>query len=261
MPHPLSRATSETSVTSSVFSLSSSLSRSSSSTSISEYHSSPKLLSEEPETTHSTEPDYTKPISKICFVGAGYVGGPTAAVIAFANPQIQVTVVDRDSRRIKSWQSKHLPIHEPGLNDIVRITRDGSRAAIITHGGNEKTATLPERVPNLFFSTECDEHIRVADIVFLSVNTPTKTAGIGAGAATNIAAFESAMRSIAMVAKPGAIIVEKSTVPCRTAEMVQDIVSLLDMLISEVSLLITKHNSYPYTAQASHSRSFPTLNF
>ena len=219
---PLSRASTGPSP---VFSPS--ISRSSSSSSISECDNDAQILSKRLENIQPRESDYEKPVSKICFVGAGYVGGPTAAVIAFANPQIQVTVVDRDSGRINSWQSKHLPIHEPGLNDVIRIARDGTRTAIIPQGNGGSAAALPQRTPNLVFSTDCDKHISEADMVFLSVNTPTKTAGIGAGAATNISAFESATRSIAMVAKPGAIIVEKSTVPCRTADMVRDIVSTI----------------------------------
>jgi UDPglucose 6-dehydrogenase len=151
-------------------------------------------------------------------------GGPTAAVIAFMNPHIRVTVVDRDHRRIRRWQSRHLPIHEPGLSDIVRVARDGTNAVTSPSGGFQIDAMLPARAPNLFFSTDCDRYISEADLVFLSVNTPTKVSGIGAGAATNISILESAMRSIALVAKPGAIIVEKSTVPCRTAQVIRDIV-------------------------------------
>lgn len=121
-----------------------------------------------------------------------------------------MTVVDKSQRRIEQWQSRHLPIHEPGLQDIVREARDGT--------------TGPEpRSPNLFFSTDCDAQVIEADLIFLAVNTPTKIGGVGAGAATDISMFESAARSIALVAKAGAIIVEKSTVPCRTAEMIRDI--------------------------------------
>ncbi|KXS93713.1 hypothetical protein AC578_8280 [Pseudocercospora eumusae] len=152
------------------------------------------------------------PVRNIVFVGAGYVGGPTAAVIAKQCPSIRVTVVDTSQSRIQQWRSKHLPIHEPGLREIVRLARDGKSGAGL-------------RAPNLFFSTDCDEHIATADIIYLAVNTPTKTNGIGAGAATDISMFESAARSVAMVAQPGAIIVEKSTVPCRTAEMVREILN------------------------------------
>ncbi|USW50552.1 Putative UDP-glucose/GDP-mannose dehydrogenase, NAD(P)-binding domain superfamily [Septoria linicola] len=152
------------------------------------------------------------PVHRVVFVGAGYVGGPTAAVIAYSCPQISVTVVDKSAQRIDQWKSKHLPIHEPGLKDIVRQAREGTDGPM-------------SRSQNLFFSTDCDTHIAMADIIFLAVNTPTKVRGIGAGAATDISMFESAARSVALVAKPGAIIVEKSTVPCRTAEMVRDILS------------------------------------
>lgn len=140
------------------------------------------------------------------------------------NPHIRVTVVDRDHKRIRRWQSKHLPIHEPGLSDYVRVARDGTNTVTVTGKGSQVDGTVPARAPNLFFSTECDRYISEADIIYLSVNTPTKVSGIGAGAATNISILESAMRSVALVAKPGAIIVEKSTVPCRTAQVIQDIV-------------------------------------
>lgn len=134
-------------------------------------------------------------------------GGPTAAVIAYSCPHIVVTVVDKSEARVRSWQSRHLPIHEPCLSEIVRVARDGTSA----------------RQGNLFFSADCDRHIGHADVVFLAVNTPTKADGIGAGAATDISMFESAARSVALAAKPGTIIVEKSTVPCRTADMIKEI--------------------------------------
>jgi UDPglucose 6-dehydrogenase len=176
----------------------------------------------------------TCPVRHIVFVGAGYVGkstivvrathpetsadtitgGPTAAVLAYCNPKISVTVVDMNQERISMWRSQHLPIDEPGLSDIVRIARDGANAA----DGEES------RDANLFFSNDCASHIAVADIIYLSVNTPTKLSGIGAGAATDISMFESAARSVALSAKPGAIIVEKSTVPCRTADVIREIV-------------------------------------
>jgi UDPglucose 6-dehydrogenase len=107
------------------------------------------------------------------------------------------------------------------LNEIVRVARDGTYATTLKRDDNS-TVELPARQPNLFFSTEVAAGISEADMVFLSVNTNTKVAGIGAGAATNMVALESATIDIAMAAKPGAIIVEKSTVPCRTAQIVRD---------------------------------------
>jgi len=145
-------------------------------------------------------------------------------VIAFQNPDIRVTVVDKDANRIRKWNSQHPPIHEPGLNEIVRVARDGTNATKVNIDG-AFTAELPARLPNLFFSTEVSKCVSEADIVFLSVNTPTKITGIGAGAATNMVALEGATKDIALAAKPGAIIVEKSTVPCRTAQIVRDTVS------------------------------------
>ncbi|KUJ13837.1 nucleotide sugar dehydrogenase [Mollisia scopiformis] len=148
-------------------------------------------------------------------------GGPTAAVIAFHNPNIRVTVVDKDAGRIRRWNSQHPPIHEPGLSEIVRVARDGTNATTVNVEG-DFTVEMPARKQNLFFSTDVAKCVSEADIVFLSVNTPTKMTGIGAGAATNMVALEGATRDIAIAAKPGAIIVEKSTVPCRTAQIVRD---------------------------------------
>jgi len=148
-------------------------------------------------------------IRKICCIGAGYVGGPTCAVIAAKNPQIQVTVVDLSQTRIDAWKSDNLPIYEPGLRDIVSHARDGDASE--------------GRQPNLFFSTDIDKAIAEADLIFVAVNTPTKGTGTGAGRAYELAWFESAMRKIAEVATSDKIIVEKSTVPVRTADNVRDV--------------------------------------
>jgi UDPglucose 6-dehydrogenase len=120
-----------------------------------------------------------------------------------------------------------LPVHEPGLIDVVRVARDGTKATEITLGNNDnEKVVLPSREPNLFFSTNVSECVAAADVVLVSVNTPTKSSGIGAGAATNLAALESAVTSVAKAAKPGAVVVEKSTVPCGTARTIREIVSL-----------------------------------
>ena len=132
--------------------------------------------------------------------------------------------MDKDPFRIRKWNSQHPPIHEPGLNDIVRVARDGTNATTVK-ADDDSTIELAARKPNLFFSTEVAKCVSEADIVFLSVNTNTKISGIGAGSATNMVALEGATRDIAIAAKPGAIIVEKSTVPCRTAQIVRDTVS------------------------------------
>ncbi|KAL5032185.1 hypothetical protein BDV3_000777 [Batrachochytrium dendrobatidis] len=138
---------------------------------------------------------------KICCIGAGYVGGPTCAVIAFKCPDIQVTIVDLNQARIDAWNSNELPIFEPGLDDVVKAARGR----------------------NLFFSTNVDKAIEEADIIFVSVNTPTKKSGMGAGFAADLAYVESATRHIAQVSKSSKIVVEKSTVPCRTAESMRTI--------------------------------------
>lgn len=134
-------------------------------------------------------------------------GGPTSAVIAKENPHITVTVVDLSEARIAAWKSKALPIYEPGLYEVVEIARDG------TDG----------RLPNFHFSTDVAKTIHEADLIFIAVNTPTKTEGLGAGGASDLAFVESATRTIAEVATSDKIIVEKSTVPCGTAENIREI--------------------------------------
>lgn len=138
---------------------------------------------------------------KICCIGAGYVGGPTMAMIAHKCKDHTVTVVDINQARIDAWNSNKLPIFEPGLDDIVK----GARGK------------------NLFFSTDVDSAIREADMIFLSVNTPTKTYGVGAGRAADLRYVEKCARKIAEVAQDDKIVVEKSTLPVRTAESVKRI--------------------------------------
>ena len=133
---------------------------------------------------------------KICCIGAGYVGGPTMAMIAAQCPDIEVTVVDLDAARIAAWNSSELPIYEPGLDSLVNQARGR----------------------NLFFSTDVDGAIRRSEMVFVSVNTPTKDYGIGAGSAADLTNVELCARRIAAVANSDKIVVEKSTLPVRTAE-------------------------------------------
>ncbi|KIX08942.1 uncharacterized protein Z518_00020 [Rhinocladiella mackenziei CBS 650.93] len=171
-------------------------------------------------------------VKKICVIGAGYVGGPTAAVIALHNPEIDIEVLDRDQRRIERWNSAHLPIHEPGLNSIVRLTRDG---AVNTRRRDQTPASpvaqgedaVSRRDPNLFFTSDTPASISKADMIFLAVNTPTKTSGVGAGRATNMTALDGAVKDVALFAKPGTIIVEKSTVPCGTAQRIRKTLDVL----------------------------------
>ncbi len=135
----------------------------------------------------------------ICCIGAGYVGGPTMAMIAHKCPKVKVTVVDINAERIAAWQTDELPIYEPGLLKVVKASRG----------------------ENLFFSTEIDEGIRNADIIFVSVNTPTKTFGEGAGRASDLQYWELCARRIKDVSESDKIIVEKSTLPVRTAEAME----------------------------------------
>lgn len=139
----------------------------------------------------------------ICCMGAGYVGGPTMAIIALKCPRVKVTVVDLAVKQIAAWNSDNLPIYEPGLDEVVKAVRG----------------------KNLFFTTAIEETIIAADIIFISVNTPTKVTGIGAGFASNIKNCELCARKIAEVATSDKIIVEKSTVPVRTAESIKRVLA------------------------------------
>ena len=138
---------------------------------------------------------------KICCIGAGYVGGPTMAMIAHKCKDYTVTVVDINQNRIDAWNSNKLPVFEPGLNAIVKECRG----------------------KNLFFSADVDAAIREAEMIFMSVNTPTKTYGIGAGRAADLRFIEKCARKIAEIAESDKIVVEKSTLPVRTAESIKRI--------------------------------------
>ncbi|KAL9603690.1 MAG: hypothetical protein Q9219_001009 [cf. Caloplaca sp. 3 TL-2023] len=154
------------------------------------------------------------------------VSGPTSAVIAFKS-NVEVTVVDIDHDRISAWQSDVLPIYEPGLLQIVKAVRDESlpgqnHVANRAHG--ESTNTLPTR-PKLLFSTDLDQAIADADLIFVCVNTPTKTHGVGKGSAADLDFVEAATRTIARAARRDKIVVEKSTVPCKTAQSIREILA------------------------------------
>lgn len=140
---------------------------------------------------------------KICCIGAGYVGGPTMAMIANKAPDIEVEVVDMNAARIAAWNAGTLPIYEPGLDTLVQ-------------------ARLGK---NLRFSTDVAGGIRSSDIIFVAVNTPTKTYGVGAGRAADLRFIESVARTIAEHAQGPKIIVEKSTIPVKTAETIKDILA------------------------------------
>lgn len=143
-------------------------------------------------------------IKNICCIGAGYVGGPTMAVIAAKCPDITVTVVDMNPDRIQAWNDpdlSKLPVYEPGLAEIVGVARGR----------------------NLFFSTSVDQAIDQAEMIFISVNTPTKTYGSGKGQAADLKYIELCARQIASVSKTNKIVVEKSTLPVRTAEAIKSI--------------------------------------
>ena len=152
-----------------------------------------------PQETSQTQ----DPVLKICCIGAGYVGGPTMAMIAAKCPDIRVDVVDLNQARIDAWNSDNLPVYEPGLDEVVKSARGR----------------------NLFFSTGVEDAVRSADIIFVSVNTPTKTFGLGAGRAADLRYIEAVARMIATVVDEPKIIVEKSTIPVKTAETILTILS------------------------------------
>ena len=142
-------------------------------------------------------------IKNICCIGAGYVGGPTMAVIALKCPHISITVVDANPDKIKAWNGPldKLPVYEPGLAEVVKEARDR----------------------NLFFSEDIPVNIEKAEMIFMAVNTPTKTEGEGAGMAADLRYIEACSRDIAKYSKSDKIVIEKSTLPVRTAEKIKEI--------------------------------------
>lgn len=136
-------------------------------------------------------------------------------------------MVDINAERIAAWQSHQLPIYEPGLYEIVRAVRDGDPLSQYhnDHGAYGAPNTSRTVQPKLLFSTDIDQAIRDADLIFVCVNTPTKSHGLGKGSAADLDFVEAATRTIARVATQDKIIVEKSTVPCRTAQSIREIVS------------------------------------
>ena len=145
-----------------------------------------------------------KKIKRICCIGAGFVGGPTMAVIADKCKNLQINVVDKNSKRIDQWNNddlNKLPIFEPGLDKIIKRCRN----------------------KNLTFSTNLEEEISSADLIFISVNTPTKIKGLGAGKASDLKWVEACARQVAANAKGHTIVVEKSTLPVKTAEVIKNI--------------------------------------
>ncbi len=145
-------------------------------------------------------------IKSICCIGAGYVGGPTMTMMASKCPNLIFNVVDINEKRIASWNNEDLsklPVFEPGLQDLIAKTRN----------------------KNLFFSTNVKEAIGLADIIFISVNTPTKTKGLGAGKSSDLKWVEASAREVAKYSRGYTIVVEKSTLPVRTAEVIENILS------------------------------------
>ena len=142
-------------------------------------------------------------VKDICCIGAGYVGGPTMAVIALKCPHINVTVVDANPEKIKAWNGplEQLPVYEPGLAEVVGEARGR----------------------NLFFSDDISGNIEKAEMIFMAVNTPTKTEGEGAGMAADLRYIEACARDIAKFSKTDKIVIEKSTLPVRTAEKIKEI--------------------------------------
>ena len=142
-------------------------------------------------------------VKNICCIGAGYVGGPTMAVIALKCPDINVTVVDANPNKIKSWNGPldSLPVYEPGLSEVVDEARNR----------------------NLFFSTNIKDAIQKSEMIFMAVNTPTKTKGEGAGMAADLRYVEACTKEIAKYSKSDKIVIEKSTLPVRTAEKIKEI--------------------------------------
>ena len=145
-------------------------------------------------------------IKKICCIGAGYVGTPTMAVIALKSPNLEIAVVDSNKSRIDAWNSPNsydFPVKEPGLDDIIKEVRN----------------------KNLFFSSDVEKHIDESEMIFLAVNTPTKKEGEGKGFAADLTNIDKCAKQIARVSSSNKIIVEKSTLPVRTAERLKEIIN------------------------------------
>tara|TARA_B100000963_G_scaffold91497_1_gene78743 strand:- start:2834 stop:4153 length:1320 start_codon:yes stop_codon:yes gene_type:complete len=142
-------------------------------------------------------------IKNICCIGAGYVGGPTMSVIALKCPEINITVVDSNPKKIYSWNGPldNLPVYEPGLAEIVKEVRG----------------------KNLFFSDDIAGSIEKSEMIFMAVNTPTKTEGEGAGMAADLKYIEACAKDIAKYSKSNKIVIEKSTLPVKTAEKIKEI--------------------------------------
>ena len=158
-------------------------------------------------------------IKNICCIGAGYVGGPTMSIIAKKNPHINVYVLDKNKEKISAWNSENfdkLPVFEPGLSDVVKEVRN----------------------INLFFSTDIDKYVKKSDMIFISVNTPTKTKGLGAGYAADLKYVKACAKRIAEISTRSKIIVEKSTVPVKTSEKIQEILKKHNKTVKFQSFLI-----------------------
>ncbi len=171
----------------------------------------------------TTREDYQ--INKICCLGAGYVGGPTMAVIADKSPNLKITVLDINETRIRKWNDpdlEKLPVYEPGLEDVIRRVRG----------------------KNLFFSTEIESVIADSEMIFISVNTPTKLKGFGAGYASDLKWVEASARQVAKYSRGHTIVIEKSTLPVKTAQVIKEIL----------------HNSLNNSLKADNNSSFSILS-
>jgi len=143
-------------------------------------------------------------IKNICCIGAGFVGGPSMAVFADNLPNIKFTVLDLNRKKIADWNNENLdklPVYEPGLSELIDKNRN----------------------KNLFFSCNLEKHISEADMIFISVNTPTKLSGYGAGKASDLRWIESCTRTVAEFSKEHTIVIEKSTIPVKTAELIKNL--------------------------------------
>jgi UDPglucose 6-dehydrogenase len=149
-------------------------------------------------------------VKHILCIGAGYVGGPTMAMIAYKCPQYKVTVVDINQEKIAQWNSDRLPVFEAGLDEIIAAARG----------------------KNLFFDTDIEKGIKKSDIIFVAVNTPTKTFGAGAGMAADLQYWEKTARQIREVSDSPKIVVEKCTIPVKTALAMERILTSKESTVS-----------------------------
>ena len=166
-------------------------------------------------------------------------GGPFGTMIAYQCPDTLVTVVDKNQQRIDAWNSDCLPMYEPGMEEILASIRQRPAQAISGHDGDSPMSDA-NGASNLRFSGNVEHAIRDAEIIVLCIDTQTKSYGAGKGVAADLSNIQAAVRTIAQVATTDKIVVEKSTVPCGTAELIRDLVCHVNVSVCTDDTIISR---------------------